>query len=226
MPEHLAPRRALLAGATGLVGGHILRALLDDRTVSDIHVLSRRPLAEADPRVQVQLVDFTRLPALPRVDEVYLALGTTIRVAGSQQAFRAVDLEANLAVAEAAAAAGASRAGLVSAVGADAASSVFYNRVKGELEDALKALYPNLLIAHPSLLLGDRDRLQQPTRWGEKIATPFARMLGPFVPGRYAPVEASAVAAALVRTLPLTRGLRVLASDELARIGSTAKLGP
>ena len=226
MPEHLAPRRVLLAGATGLVGGHILRALLDDRRVGDIHVLSRRPLAEADPRVQVHIVDFARLPALPRVDEVYLALGTTIRVAGSQQAFRAVDLQANLAVAQAAAAAGASRAGLVSAVGANAASSVFYNRVKGELEDALKPLYPNLVIAHPSLLLGDRERLKQPTRWGEKIAMPFARMLRPFVPGRYAPVDAGAVATALVRTLPSTRGLKVLASDELARIGSTAKPGP
>lgn len=226
MPEHLPPRRALLAGATGLVGGHILRALLDDPTVSDIHVLGRRPLAEADPGVRVHVVDFTRLPALPAVDEVYLALGTTIRVAGSQQAFRAVDLDANLAVAKAAAAAGATRAALVSAVGADAASPVFYNRVKGELEEALKALYAKLLIAHPSLLLGDRDRLNQPTRWGEKLATPFARMLGPFVPGRYAPVEASAVAAALVRTLPGTRGLRVLASDELARIGSAARPGP
>ena len=106
MPGHLAPRRVLLAGATGLVGGHILRALLADPTVSDIHVLSRRPLAEADSNVQVHLVDFSRLPALPGVDEVYLALGTTIRVAGSEQAFRAVDLDANLAVATQAAAGG------------------------------------------------------------------------------------------------------------------------
>ncbi|MBB3121794.1 nucleoside-diphosphate sugar epimerase [Pseudoduganella violacea] len=221
MPDHLPPRKVLLAGATGLVGGHILQALLADQTVNEIHILSRRELAHAAPRAHVHLVDFARLPPLPGVDEVYLALGTTIRVAGSQQAFRAVDLDANLAVAKAAAAAGATRAGLVSAVGADAGSSVFYNRVKGELEHALKGLYPGLVIAQPSLLLGDRDSLQQPMRWGEKIAAPVAQLFSPFLPGRYKPVHASAVAKALVRTVPVSRGIRVLASDELAELGQS-----
>lgn len=222
MSDNRTSRRVLLAGATGLVGGEILQALLADRSVSKIHVLSRRNLAESDPRLRVHVVDFARLPSLPAVDEVYLALGTTIRTAGSKQAFRAVDLEANLAVARAAVAAGALRAGLVSAVGADAGSSVFYNRVKGELEDALKPLFPTLVIAHPSLLLGNRDRLRQPVRWGEKIGTPIARLLSPFLPGRYMPVQAAAVAAALVRTVPASRGLKVLASNELAAIGSHA----
>ena len=222
MPDHLQPRRVLLAGATGLVGGHILQALLADRAVSEIHVLSRRELPRSDPRLQVHIVDFAALPSLPGVDEVYLALGTTIRVAGSRQAFRAVDLEANLAVARAAVAAGAARAGVVSAVGADAQSSVFYNRVKGELEDALKPLFPALVIAHPSLLLGDRDSLKQPVRWGERIAAPLARLLSPFLPGRYVPVQARAVALALARTVPVAQGVRVLASDELAMIGLQA----
>jgi len=222
MPDYLEPRRVLLAGATGLVGGQILQALLADRTVTDIHVLSRRDLPRSDPRMHVHLVDFAALPSLPSVDEVYLALGTTIRVAGSQQAFRAVDLEANLAVARAAVAAGATRAGLVSAVGADAQSPVFYNRVKGELEDALKSLFPTLVIAHPSLLLGDRDSLRQPIRWGERLATPLARLLSPFLPGRYRPVQARAVALALVRTLPAARGIKVLPSDELAKLGLQA----
>lgn len=222
MPDYSKPRRVLLAGATGLVGGQILQALLADRTVSDIHVLSRRDLPRSDPRLHVHIVDFAALPPLPGVDEVYLALGTTIRVAGSQQAFRAVDLEANLAVARAAVASGASRAGLVSAVGASAASTVFYNRVKGELEDALKPLFPALVIAHPSLLLGDRGSLGQPIRWGERIASPLARLLSPFLPGRYVPVQARAVALALVRTVPVAHGIRVLASDELADIGREA----
>ncbi len=223
MPDYPHPRRVLLAGATGLVGGHILQALLADQAVSDIHVLTRRDLARSDPRLHVHIVDFTALPSLPNVDEVYLALGTTIRVAGSRQAFRAVDLEANLAVARAAVAAGATRAGVVSAVGADAQSSVFYNRVKGELEDALKPLFPALVVAHPSLLLGDRGRLRQPVRWGERIAAPLARLLSPFLPGRYVPVQASAVALALVRTVPVAQGIRVLASDELAGIGLQAR---
>lgn len=222
MPDYHNPRRVLLAGATGLVGGQILQALLADRTVSEIHVLSRRDLSRTDPRLHLHIVNFASLPSLPQVDEVYLALGTTIRVAGSQQAFRAVDLEANLAMARAAVAAGASRAGVVSAVGADAQSSVFYNRVKGELEDALKPLFPTLVIAHPSLLLGNRESLQQPVRWGEKIAAPFARILSPFLPGRYVPVQARAVALALVRTVPVAQGIKVLASDELAEIGNEA----
>lgn len=222
MPDYFKPRRVLLAGATGLVGGHILQALLADRTVGEIHVLSRRELPRTDPRLQVHIVDFAALPSLPGVDEVYLALGTTIRVAGSQQAFRAVDLRANLAVAKAAVAAGATRAGVVSAVGADAKSSVFYNRVKGELEDALKPLFPTLVIAHPSLLLGDRDSLKQPIRWGERFAAPLARLLSLFLPGRYVPVQARDVAMALVRTVPDARGIRVLASDELASIGLQA----
>src|SRR4051812_17994062 len=124
------PRTVALAGATGLVGREILRGLVADSQVGAIHVLARRAVA-GDAKVTVHVVDFTALPALPRMDEVYLALGTTIKVAGSQAAFRAVDYEANLAVARAALAAGAKRAGLVSAMGASARSGIFYNRTKG-----------------------------------------------------------------------------------------------
>jgi uncharacterized protein YbjT (DUF2867 family) len=211
----------LLAGATGLVGGLMLRALLADPSVSQVHALSRRPLTIDHPKLQVHIVDFSRLPELPLADEAYLALGTTIKVAGSQQAFRAVDLDANLAVARAAFAAGVRRLGLVSAVGANAASSVFYNRVKGELEDALKAMgLTALVIAQPSLLLDHRDGLQQPSRLGERLAIPIGRLLAPILPGIYRPVHARAVAQALVRTVPVARGVRVLASDELAKIGA------
>lgn len=213
-------RRVLLAGATGLVGSQLLHALLADDTVGRIDVIGRRPPAVTDPRLRVHLVDFARLPALDAIDEAYLCLGTTIKVAGSQQAFRAVDLDANLAVATAAVAAGARRIAVVSAVGADARSTVFYNRVKGELEDALAGLpLTALVIAQPSLLLGERDALGQAPRPGEKFATPLARLVSPFVPGRYRPVAAKAVARALARTLPRATGNVVLSSDELARLG-------
>ncbi len=213
-------RTVLLAGATGLVGGLILQALLTDEAVSTVHALNRRPLSLRHPKLQVYIVDFASLPALPPADEVYLSLGTTIRVAGSQAAFRAVDLEANLAVARAALAAGVRRVGLVSAAGANARSSVFYNRVKGELEDGLKAMdLSALVIAQPSLLLDYRDGLQQPPRLGERIAIPFARLLAPLLPGVYRPVRARAVAQALVKTVPAAKGVVVLASDVLARIG-------
>src|SRR3954469_9613711 len=111
-------RTIALAGATGLVGREILKGLIADPSVAAIHVLGRRAL-EAMPKVTSHIVDFRSLPALPAsinaLDEVYLALGTTIKVAGSREAFRAVDFEANVAVARAALAAGARRAGLVSA---------------------------------------------------------------------------------------------------------------
>src|SRR5688500_414265 len=154
-------RNVLLAGATGLVGGEILQALLADPTVAEVHVLARRAISVSHRKLQPHVVDFRHLPALPQVDEVYLALGTTIRVAGSQDAFRAVDFEANLGVAKAAIASGARRIGLVSAADANARSSVFYLKVKGELEDALARLnLPSVVIARPSLLLGDRDALK------------------------------------------------------------------
>lgn len=219
MPSSFS-RTALLAGATGLIGSQILQALLADPGVAKVHVLARRPLSISHAKLRVDVVDFNRLPALEQVDETYLALGTTIKVAASQEAFRAVDFDANLAVAKVAVAAGAQRVALVSAVGASAQSSVFYNRVKGELEDALKAMNLSaLVIAQPSLLLGDRKALNQPSRFGEGFATPILKLLAPVLPRHYRPVQARAVAQSLVKTLPTAKGLVVLSSDELSRVG-------
>src|SRR5262245_50742332 len=146
----MANRTVILAGATGLVGREILQGLLADPTVSAVHSYGRRPLPMQHPKLTSHVVDFQALPALPQADEAYLALGTTIKVAGSQAAFRAVDYDANLAVARAALAAGVKRLGLVSAMGADAGSTVFYSRVKGELEAALGQMaFAGLVIARP-----------------------------------------------------------------------------
>lgn len=215
-------RSALLAGATGLIGAQILRDLLAEPSVTQVRVLARRPLGISHPKLRAEVVDFARLAALAEpVDELYLALGTTIKLAGSQAAFRAVDLDANLAVARAAASAGCRRVALVSAVGANARSSVFYNRVKGELEDALKAMALDaLVIAQPSLLLGDRKALNQPPRSGEGFAEPIMKLLSPVLPRALRPVQGAAVAHALVRTLPRANGLVVLSSDQLSKIGS------
>lgn len=221
MPLQEKQRKVLLAGATGLVGGLILQALLADSTVCEVHALSRRPLNTHHPKLRVHCVDFTRLPALPPVDEVYLALGTTIKVAGSRAAFRAVDFDANLAVARAAHAAGACRVGLVSAGASNAQSVIFYNRVKGALEDALKAMpFTALVIAQPSLLLDHRRGLGQPIRYGEIVAIPLFKLLSPILPGAYRPVRANAVAQALVRTVPTAQGVVVLASHVLAQVGA------
>lgn len=217
MDRPVPPRRtALLAGATGLVGREILQGLLADDTVAAVHVLARRPLQQQHPRLTVHTVDFTSLPALPPLDEAYLALGTTIKVAGSQSAFRAVDFDASLAVARAAQAAGATRLGVVSAMGADPQSRVFYNRVKGELEAALQGLgYPTLVIARPSLLVGDRESLGQPVRRGERIGMWVSRWLGAVIPDDYKAIAAKDVAAALLRTVPRATGAQVLMSGQM-----------
>lgn len=209
-------RTVALAGATGLVGREILQGLLADSTVSAIHVLGRRAPATGHPKITAHTVDFRALPALPPVDDVYLALGTTIKVAGSQAAFRAVDFDANLAIAMAALAAGAKRVGLVSAIGASAKSGTFYSRVKGELEDALAALaFDGLVIARPSFLAGDRESLGQPVRRGEGLALAVSRLLGPLVPRGYRPVHAADVAKALLDRVPTARGRTVISSGEM-----------
>lgn len=209
-------RRALLAGASGLVGQEILLALLADDTVGAVHVLARRPLRTAHPKLVVHVVDFTALPALPDIDEVYLALGTTIRVAGSQAAFRAVDVDASLAAAQAAAKAGARRLGVVSAMGADTHARVFYNRVKGELEEAVKALgFEAVVIARPSLLLGERGALGQAARPGERIGAMLAGILRPFIPADYRPITAVAVARALLAEVPRAQGTIILRSGTM-----------
>lgn len=205
-----------LAGATGLVGRAILEGLLADESVKAVHALGRREPGIIHPKLTPHLVDFSALQPLPPLDEVYLALGTTIKTAGSQAAFRAVDFDANLAVARAALAAGARRAGLVSAMGADAKSRVFYNRVKGELEEALARLkFEGFVIARPSLLVGDREALGQPVRTAEKAATAVSKLLGPLIPGNYRPIAATDVAHALLARVPLTQGRVVLLSGEM-----------
>ena len=209
-------RVALVAGASGLVGRALLARLCADPGVARVHALVRRPLAMDAPKLQLHVVAFDRLPALPPVDEAYLALGTTIAVAGSREAFRAVDFDANLAVARAALAAGARRIGVVSAAGADPGSRVFYSRTKGELEDALSTLpLDALVIARPSLLLGDRDRLGQPRRRGEHLAASLERWLRPLVPARLRGIAADDVAAALVAALAQASGRQLLDSARM-----------
>jgi uncharacterized protein YbjT (DUF2867 family) len=206
----------VVAGASGLVGREILQGLLADESVAAVHALTRRALPLRHPKLTVHTVDFAALPALPAADEAYLALGTTIRVAGSQSGFRAVDFDANFAVAGAARAAGATRLGLVSAMGANPRSHLFYNRVKGELEEALSALgYQRLVIARPSFLTGDRDSLGQPERGGEKLALKISTKLRPLIPRNMRSIEARHVARALLRAVPVGSGSELLLSGDM-----------
>jgi uncharacterized protein YbjT (DUF2867 family) len=214
------PRTALVAGATGLVGRALLPMLLAEKQYGSVHVLLRRaaPDIKAIAKLKVHQVDFARLPAaFPTVDDVFIALGTTIKVAGSEVAFRQVDFDFVVNTARAARAAGATRLAVVSALGADAKSRVFYNRVKGEMQAAVAQLgYESVVIAQPSLLLGDRAALGQPPRSGEVWA---ARLLGPLdwmVPKGVRPIPARAVASALLAAiLDAKPGVRILKSGAM-----------
>ncbi len=213
------PRTAWLAGASGLIGTALLPLLLSSPHYAQVHVLLRRPGAlgalASHPRLQVHLVDFAKLPAdLPAADDVYIALGTTIKVAGSEAAFRQVDFDFVVNTARTARAQGAQRLAVVSSLGANTASRVFYNRVKGEMQTAIGGLgFASVAIAQPSLLLGDRAALGQPTRAGEVWMT---RLLGPLmglVPASMRPISASAVASALLQaTLAGEPGVHILTS--------------
>jgi uncharacterized protein YbjT (DUF2867 family) len=212
---------ALLAGATGLVG----RALAAQWTNAEpLHLLVRRPLPAPDaahPAHRVHVVDFAALPPLPAADQAFCCLGTTIKVAGSQAAFRAVDFDAVLAFARACRRAGVTRFAAVSALGADAKSGNFYSRVKGEAEAALQALgFTTLVVARPSLLAGDRAALGQPLRPGERLALAVTAPLSRLIPKAWRPIEAERVARALVRALAQAQpGVRVLGSGEMQQLG-------
>ncbi len=214
----MTARTVLLAGSTGLVGRECLRRLSADPDVDEVRALTRRPLAEAErlPRVTEVLVDFENLdrtPSLLGVHQVICALGSTIRKAGSRDAFRRVDYDYPLRLAHLALGHGATHFLLVSAVGADPRSWVFYSRVKGELEAAILALgFRSVTIARPSLLLGERAEF----RLGEEIA----RRLAFLTPGRYKPVAAWQVAEALVRAAREDRaGTRIIENAELRGTG-------
>ena len=208
---------ALVAGATGLVGQAVLAALLTDKHYAAVHSVGRRAPAVQHPKQIHHTVDFGHLPALPAVDDVFIALGTTISVAGSQQAFRAIDFDAVMAVALAAKAAGATKLGVVSAMGASAKSGVFYNRVKGEMEEALaKVGFQVLVIARPSMLAGNREALHQPSRLGEKLGLAAMSALSPLIPANYKSIDAGQVSKALIQAVKTApHGIHVLLSGSM-----------
>jgi uncharacterized protein YbjT (DUF2867 family) len=224
------PARIAVAGASGLVGRALLARLAADPRAGAITALLRSAGAwrPRSARVQPLVVDWSRPDlgaTLPPLDWAFCALGTTIKVAGSQAAFRAVDVDAVLAFAAAARAAGASRFGLVSAMGADARSAVFYNRCKGEVEQALQAQgWPRLVIARPSLLLGERDALGQPVRPAEALAQRLMPAVGWLIPKAVRPIRADAVATALAEAVAAPgAALQILPSDALQALADRTR---
>jgi uncharacterized protein YbjT (DUF2867 family) len=219
--------RVGVVGATGLVGGHATRLLLEDQRVGLVRVLARRaPALAADEaasaRLELRVIDFDAPSAddFAGLDALACCLGTTRAQAGSAEAFRRVDFGYVVASARLARAGGATRLAVVSALGADARSSVFYNRVKGEADEAVSALgYTSVHVLRPSLLLGARAQ----TRLGERVGAVVLGAAAPMLVGPLAPyraIEGEVVARALVRWLAdPTPGVFVHRSDAIAAHG-------
>lgn len=191
---------ALLAGASGLTGGYLLNLLLESPEYSTIIAYVRKSSGLTHPKLKEIVVDWEILQEPVAAEDVFCCLGTTIKKAGSQEAFRRVDYNYPLQLAQIQYRGGSQQFLLVSAMGADAKSSVFYSRVKGELENALQSIgYKSLHIFRPSFIAGPRKE----SRPGEKIGLAIFSILSPLFIGplkKYAPIQAEHIARAMLRT--------------------------
>lgn len=226
----MSRRTVALFGGSGLVGGYVLQRLLDAPEVVRVVAIGRRPLELSHPKLTQISADFRRLGTvidLPPLDDGYCCLGTTIKKAGSREAFAEVDLSYVVEAARLARRFGATQWLTVSAMGANARSRVFYNRVKGAMERALSdQAWPHLQILRPALLLGPRTEM----RLGERLAAMPLRLLAPLMIGPLAagrPIHADAVAAAMV-TIARNRppGTNIFPSDHLAHIARGGEVRP
>jgi uncharacterized protein YbjT (DUF2867 family) len=194
-------KTAVIAGATGLVGKQLMFKLLDSPLYYRVVALVRKKMPVRHEKLIQMEVDFDHLYDLKYQilgDDFFCCLGTTIKQAGSKAAFYKVDFTYCYELARIASANGAHRFLLVSAVGADAKSSIFYSRVKGELENAIKKLnFPHFQVFRPSFLVGERVQ----SRLGEKLGIGFAKAISPLMLGmleKYKPIEAVQVATSML----------------------------
>jgi uncharacterized protein YbjT (DUF2867 family) len=217
------PRRAMIAGATGLVGRACLERLLQHEAYEHVVALSRRPLDVQDRKLQVQIADLTvperLLPVHAR--DAFCALGTTLAKAGSKEAFRAVDYRGVLAFADLALQSGVQDFVLVSSVGADPESGNFYLRTKGEAEAAVGTRpFRGVHVLRPGVLLGERTD----SRPAEAVMRTLGPWLNPLLQGplrRYRAIRARDVASAMIAAaLEGASGRRVLHYDEMATLSA------
>lgn len=221
----MTKRTALLAGASGLVGGHCLQQLLADDRYDRVIILVRRqmPASMFHPKLVQRVINFDLIPRLldfPAADDVFCALGTTIHKARTRDQFYKVDFTYVHELAKRSVERGASQFLLVSSIGASARSRVFYSRVKGEIEQALRNLpFEGLQVFRPSFLIGERTE----ERFGERMGTLLFRALSPLMLGalrRYRPIAAQTVAQAMLRIAHQElHGVNVFESDRIVLIG-------
>ncbi|WP_224999351.1 oxidoreductase [Cesiribacter sp. SM1] len=217
-------RTALIAGATGLVGWQLLNLLLSDPYYDRVYVLTRRKLTLEHPKLEQLVIDFDTLAdrnLIPEVQDVYCCLGTTMKKAGSKEAFRKVDFTYPYELAKLAANNGAHQFLLVTAMGANKSSLFFYNRVKGDVEEAICKIsqYRTIHVFRPSLLLGRR----QDDRKGEAFAQKITRIIRPLMVGpfrKYRPIQGHVVAEGMLAAAKSDqRGIMIHASEEIKKLG-------
>ncbi|HXL53621.1 MAG TPA: NAD-dependent epimerase/dehydratase family protein [Gemmatimonadales bacterium] len=217
----LSTRTALVAGASGLVGAQVVRLLLEDPAYSRVTVLARRELPLSHKKLEQRIASFDRLAQIadfPRVHDVFCCLGTTMKQAGSPDAFRKVDFTYVVELARVAVRHRASQFLVVTAVGADPQSRILYSRVKGEAEEALRRLqFESIQIFRPSLLVGARSQGRPAERVAGLLSLLVAwAFVGPL--SRYRPIKAEAVARAMVQVArEAPRGTHVYEFKEIRR---------
>lgn len=219
-------RSALLIGASGLVGGHLLRLLLADDTYSRVVVPTRTPVGFEHPKLSEWIVNFDQLDRHQDAmngEDVFCCLGSTIKKAGSQEAFRRVDFTYVLQTAALSQKNGARQFLVISSLGANIHSRVFYSRIKGEMEEAVaKVPFDAVKIFRPSLLLGKRRESRPAEAFGISLIKAFSVLLfGPL--RRYRGIHSQTVARAMLRTAKQQdNGLRIFESEQIQSLGQTS----
>jgi uncharacterized protein YbjT (DUF2867 family) len=219
-------KTALIAGATGLVGKQLLYTLLHGNQYARVYILVRKELAIKDPKLEQIVFSYDQPSAyisLPDADDIYCCLGTTIKQAGSQEAFRKVDYEYPVRLAETYAQKGGTTFLIVTAMGADPASSFFYNRVKGETEQQISSFsFKSIYICRPSLLLGNRSEFRLGEEFGKIVAKVFSLVMFGGLK-KYKAIQGITVARAMARLAEQdTTGIHVIPSDKLQELGKSA----
>jgi uncharacterized protein YbjT (DUF2867 family) len=220
-------KSALLIGASGLVGGHCMQFLLEESSYTHVVVLVRRPLSITHDKLVQHVVDFSELETLGEcltADDVYCCLGTTIKKAGTQDAFRKVDFDYPIKIAALTQHLGANQFLIVTSLGADPHSRIFYNRVKGELEEAIRKIsFSTINVFRPSFLLGDRTEHRTGEKAGAYIMSGLKYvMLGPF--RKYRPIQAHDVAKTMVQVAQKNlKGVNIFESMQIQEIADSVR---